>query len=61
MLILGRKVGQKIRINNEITITLIESRHGCVRLGFDAPRETIIDREEIYHRRRNNSDGESHE
>ncbi len=57
MLVLGRKEGEKIKINNEITITVIQARKGFARLGFEAPKDTIIDREEIHIRRSQNPHG----
>ena len=46
MLVLSRKVNQRIRIGDEITITVVRSV-GPVRLGIDAPRSMAIVREEI--------------
>ena len=48
MLILDRKVNQRIRINDDIIITVTEMRGSRVSLGFDAPPNVIIKREEIY-------------
>lgn len=61
MLVLGRKVGEKIRINEEITIIVMEAHKGFARLGFEAPKETVIDREEIYYRRLNSPGGKKDE
>jgi carbon storage regulator len=47
MLILTRRIGEKIRINADITVTVTEIRDGKVRLGFDAPREIPVFREEL--------------
>ena len=52
MLILSRKTGQKIIINNgEIEITVLYSRFNHTRLGIKAPKDIEIDREEIYIRK----------
>lgn len=50
MLVLTRKLGEKIRIGDEIIITVVEldSRHA--KLGIDAPRAVIVHREEVYQR-----------
>ena len=47
MLILSRKKGETIRINNNIIIKVLEIREGIVRLGFEAPVEVPIHREEL--------------
>jgi carbon storage regulator len=52
MLILGRKSNQKIIINENIIIHIVEVRGDRVRLGIDAPKETSVDREEIYQRKK---------
>lgn len=51
MLVLSRRVDQKIMITGNIVITIIEIRGDKVRLGFEAPKEIIIDRHEIYLRK----------
>lgn len=48
MLILSRKKGQKLIINDNIEIVIIESEGGIVKLGINAPRNISIYREEIY-------------
>lgn len=48
MLVLSRKTGQKLIINDNIEIVVIETRGEFVRLGINAPKEVSIYREEIY-------------
>lgn len=48
MLVLSRKTGQKLIINDNIEIVVIETRGEFVRLGIKAPKEVTIYREEIY-------------
>lgn len=48
MLVLSRKVGEKIMIGDDIEITVIESRTGKLRLGITCPKHIPIYREEIY-------------
>lgn len=48
MLVLSRKAGQKIRINDNIVITILEAQNGLVKIGVDAPREIAVYREELY-------------
>ena len=48
MLTLTRSVGETIRIGDDIEVHVVEVRGGTVRLGFKAPREVAIHREEVY-------------
>ena len=48
MLTLTRKVGESIRIGDEIEIVVKEIRRNQVRIGIIAPRDVPIYREEIY-------------
>lgn len=48
MLVLTRKAGQTVVIGNSIRITVVELSASTVRLGFEAPSEVSIYREEIY-------------
>lgn len=48
MLILTRKLGEMIRIGDDVTVRVIEVRGGQIRLGVEAPSSVRIYREEIY-------------
>jgi carbon storage regulator len=48
VLTLTRSVGETIRIGDDIEVHVVEVRGGTVRLGFKAPREVTIHREEVY-------------
>jgi carbon storage regulator len=48
MLVLTRKVGERIRIGDEVTVQVLEVRGGQVRLGLAAPAEVRIFREEVF-------------
>ena len=48
MLLLMRRVGEKIIINNEITVSVIEIKGRQITLGIDAPKNISVHREEIY-------------
>jgi len=50
MLILTRKVGESIRINENICITIMEMDGKHIRIGIDAPKEVSIHREEVFRR-----------
>lgn len=47
MLVLSRKLGEKIVIDGNITITVVEVRGEKVRIGVDAPQNVTVHREEI--------------
>jgi carbon storage regulator len=51
MLVLTRKVGEQIVIKDDICITIVAIQGDRVRLGITAPRETVVDRQEIHERR----------
>jgi carbon storage regulator len=48
MLVLTRKIGERIRIGDTITVRVLEVRGSQVRLGVEAPADVRIYREEIY-------------
>jgi carbon storage regulator len=50
MLVLSRKVGETVRIAENIEVTVVEIKHGKVRLGFRCPQEVPILRQEVYDR-----------
>ncbi len=47
MLILTRKMGEGIVLNENVTIRVVEISKGVVKLGIDAPKEMLILREEL--------------
>lgn len=48
MLILGRKVGEKVMIGNDIVVTFCSIVAGQIRLGIEAPQNIEVHREEVY-------------
>jgi len=50
MLILTRKHGQKIKIGDDITISIAGIHRGQVRVAIDAPKSKAVHRQEIYER-----------
>jgi carbon storage regulator len=47
MLILSRRIGEALRIDDEITITVFNVQGGQVRFGIAAPRHIEVHREEV--------------
>ena len=53
MLVLTRRLGEKIVICDNVTITLCEIRGDRVRIGIEAPREVTVNRAEGLERAEN--------
>ena len=47
MLVLSRKIGERILIGDKISVTVVKIGHGGVRIGIDAPPEMAVVREEL--------------
>jgi carbon storage regulator CsrA len=47
MLVLTRKLGQRLIIGDDVVVTVLSTRNGQVRLGIEAPRSVSIRREEL--------------
>lgn len=50
MLVLTRRAGQKIIINDTICIELLKISGGQASIGIEAPEEVTVYREEVYER-----------
>ncbi len=50
MLILTRRIGESLKIGDEVSVTVLDVKGNQVRLGVDAPREVPVHREEIFQR-----------
>ncbi|MDR0399369.1 MAG: carbon storage regulator CsrA [Treponema sp.] len=48
MLILSRKINEKIMIGDDISVSIIDIRGDQVRLGVDAPRTVKVFRQEVF-------------
>jgi carbon storage regulator len=47
MLVLSRKSGERIKIGDNVWITVVEVKRGVVRLGIEAPRDVSVMRSEL--------------
>lgn len=47
MLVLSRKIGQQIRIGDQITLTVVKSKGNTVRIGIEAPKDVRVVRAEL--------------
>ncbi len=47
MLVLSRKLGERILIGDKISVTVVKIGHGGVRIGVEAPPELAVVREEL--------------
>lgn len=47
MLVLTRKIQEKIRISDDITVTILRIKGSTVRLGIEAPRDVRVIRGEL--------------
>lgn len=56
MLILTRRVGETIRINNDIAVTILGVKGMQTRVGVEAPADVSVHRQEIFERIRAQGD-----
>jgi len=47
MLVLTRRIGERVLIGDDVEVTVLEVKGDSVRIGIQAPRETRIHRAEI--------------
>ena len=47
MLVLTRRIGETLRIADDILVTIVEVKGNQVRLGIDAPADVSVLREEL--------------
>ena len=51
MLVLSRRVGEEVVIGDDIQVVVVAVHGDRVRLGVSAPREVVVDRQEVHARR----------
>jgi carbon storage regulator len=47
MLVLSRKIGEQIVIGDDIHVMVVSVRGEKVRIGISAPKDVVVDRQEI--------------
>jgi carbon storage regulator len=57
MLVLTRRVGQAVRVGDDILVTVVSLQGKEIRIGISAPKDVSVHREEIYERIRQSGDG----
>ncbi len=50
MLVLSRKPQERLIVNDDIVITVVEIKGDRVRIGIEAPKDVAIHRSEVYDR-----------
>ncbi|MGM0517331.1 MAG: carbon storage regulator CsrA [Pseudomonadota bacterium] len=58
MLILTRRIGEVLRIGDDVAITVLGIKGNQVRIGIDAPKDVAVHREEIYQRIKSETEGD---
>ncbi len=48
MLLLSRRAGEAVIIGSGVKVVVLGVKGGQVRLGIEAPRNVLVDREEVY-------------
>lgn len=48
MLVLTRKIGETIKIGDDITVHILDQQGNHIRVGIAAPKDVLVYREEIY-------------
>ena len=49
MLVLSRKVGERIWVGEDVCVTVVRVTGGGVRIGIEAPKDLPVVREELKH------------
>lgn len=50
MLILTRRVGERLMIGEDVHVTVLSVQGNQVRIGIDAPKDVAVHREEVFKR-----------
>ena len=57
VLILTRRVGEKVMIGDDVSVTVLRVKGNQVRLGVEAPKSVSVQREEIFNRMKDEAEG----
>jgi carbon storage regulator len=57
MLVLTRRVGEAVRVGEDILVTIVSLKGKEIRIGISAPKDLAVHREEIYERIRQSGAG----
>ena len=57
MLILTRRIGESLIIDNNIIVKVLGDNHGQIKIGIDAPKDIPVHREEVYNRMKEEESG----
>ncbi len=55
MLVLTCAKNESITIGADVTVIILENKNGKVRFGIEAPKSMIVDRKEVYDKRKSTS------
>jgi carbon storage regulator len=50
MLILTRRVGEAVKVGDDVTVTVVAVKGNQIRIGIHAPKDVTVHRAEIYER-----------
>ena len=60
MLVLTRRLGEQIVIDDNIRLTVVSVKGDRIRIGIEAPPSVVVDRQEIHDRRKHAPDQVPH-
>ena len=55
MLILTRRIGEALKVGDDVSVTVLGIKGSQVRLGINAPKDVSVHREEVYDKINNNT------
>ena len=55
MLILTRRIGETLKVGDDVSVTVLGIKGSQVRLGINAPKDVSVHREEVYDKINNNT------
>ena len=55
MLILTRRIGEALKVGDDVSVTVLGIKGSQVRLGINAPKNVSVHREEVYDKINNNT------